>query len=218
MRRAISRRMMEAWRNQPMVTLSRRVDVTALAAWRSNLAKPAGIDGGARRLMGRCLARHPRLNGTIEEKGLTTGGPVNLADCRRARRRAARAGAACRRQQVAGRARRGARLADLSRARRQAWRRRHRRCDRVALQSRRLRHRELHADPDAAADLRARHRRHRAQPARRRRAASSSAASCICRSPSTTGRWTAPMARGSLQDFAALAQAPDALLTPLAAS
>ena len=71
--------MIEAWRNQPMVTLSRRIDVTALAAWRTALAKPAGMTAVLAAIMGRVLARHPRLNGTIGEDGLRTGGPVNLA-------------------------------------------------------------------------------------------------------------------------------------------
>src|SRR5690606_25092392 len=34
MRKAISRRMIDAWRNQPMVTLSRAIDITALMEWR----------------------------------------------------------------------------------------------------------------------------------------------------------------------------------------
>jgi pyruvate dehydrogenase E2 component (dihydrolipoamide acetyltransferase) len=79
MRKAISRRMVEAWRNQPMVTLSRTVDVTTLTEWRTATVKPATLTAILATAMGRTLFAHPRLNGSIDADGLRTGGPVNLA-------------------------------------------------------------------------------------------------------------------------------------------
>jgi pyruvate dehydrogenase E2 component (dihydrolipoamide acetyltransferase) len=79
MRKAISRRMVEAWRNQPMVTLSRTIDVTSLTEWRARLSKPATLTSVLAAAMARTLVVHPRLNGTIDADGLRSGGPVNLA-------------------------------------------------------------------------------------------------------------------------------------------
>ena len=79
MRRAISRRMLEAWRNQPMVTLSRTVDVTGLMEWRNRMKQPATITGILATIFGRCLAQHPRLNGTIDQEGIQLSAAVNLA-------------------------------------------------------------------------------------------------------------------------------------------
>lgn len=79
MRKAISRRMMEAWRNQPMVTLSRAIDVTSLMEWRATASLRATLTGILAAAMARTLIAYPRLNGTIDASGLHSGGPVNLA-------------------------------------------------------------------------------------------------------------------------------------------
>jgi pyruvate dehydrogenase E2 component (dihydrolipoamide acetyltransferase) len=79
MRKAISRSMVEAWRNQPMVTLSRPVDVTELMDWRKRMKQAPTVTGILAALFGRCLARHPRLNGTVDESGIHGSTTVNLA-------------------------------------------------------------------------------------------------------------------------------------------
>lgn len=79
MRRAISRRMTEAWQKQPMVTLFRTIDVTRLSEWRSGQENAAGITAVFVAAMARVLTRHPQLNGTIENDQLSVGPDVNLA-------------------------------------------------------------------------------------------------------------------------------------------
>jgi pyruvate dehydrogenase E2 component (dihydrolipoamide acetyltransferase) len=79
MRKAIARRMVDAWRDQPMVTLSRTIDVTTVSEWRTTVSGRPSMTAVLAAAMGRTLVAHPKLNGTIDASGMVTGGPVHVA-------------------------------------------------------------------------------------------------------------------------------------------
>jgi pyruvate dehydrogenase E2 component (dihydrolipoamide acetyltransferase) len=71
--------MTEAWQKQPMVTLFRTIDATLLLEWRRGQAQAAGMTAVFATAMARVLARHPQLNGTIENDQIAVGPEVDLA-------------------------------------------------------------------------------------------------------------------------------------------
>jgi len=78
-RRIIAERMRVAWRDQPMVTLHRRADVTALTDWRKGRDAAPTVTALLAAAFARALREHPAFNARIDDAGLTSSDTVDLA-------------------------------------------------------------------------------------------------------------------------------------------